>query len=55
MSPVTFSQFESVVLSIGDFDRQLFTYYVEGMRDERELLSGEERLVLERLIRLAQG
>lgn len=55
MSPATFSLFESVVLSIGDFDRQLFTYYVDGMRDERELLSGEERLVLERLIQLVES
>jgi pSer/pThr/pTyr-binding forkhead associated (FHA) protein len=55
MSPATFSLFESVVLSIGDFDRQLFTYYIDGMRDERELLTGEERLVLERLIVLAES
>jgi hypothetical protein len=55
MSPATFGLFESVVLSIGDFDRQLLTYYIDGMRDERQLLSGEERLVLERLIQLTDG
>jgi pSer/pThr/pTyr-binding forkhead associated (FHA) protein len=52
MSPLTFGTFESVVLSIGDFDRQLFRYYVEGLREEHELLTPEERVVLERLIRL---
>jgi hypothetical protein len=55
MSPATFTLFESVVLSIGDFDRQLFAYYIEGMRDESALLNGEERLVLERLALLGDG
>lgn len=55
MSPATLTLFESVVLSIGDFDRQLFAYYVEGMRDESALLNGEERLVLERLALLGDG
>jgi pSer/pThr/pTyr-binding forkhead associated (FHA) protein len=55
MSPATFTLFESVVLSIGDFDRQLFAYYVEGMRDESALLNGEERLVLERLALLGES
>lgn len=52
MSPETFATFESVVLSLGDYDRQLLTYYLDGLRGERALLSEEERLVLERLIRL---
>jgi pSer/pThr/pTyr-binding forkhead associated (FHA) protein len=55
MSPETFTTFESVVLSVGDFDRQLFTYYVDGLRGERGLLTPEERLVLERLIALSEG
>jgi pSer/pThr/pTyr-binding forkhead associated (FHA) protein len=55
MSPATFSSFESVVLSIGDIDRELFKYYIDGMRDERSQLSGEERLVLERLIQLSES
>jgi pSer/pThr/pTyr-binding forkhead associated (FHA) protein len=55
MSPATLTLFESVVLSIGDFDRQLFAYYIEGMRDESALLNGEERLVLERLALLGDG
>jgi hypothetical protein len=55
MSPATFTDFESVVLSVGEFDRQLFAYYIDGLRDERALLTGEERLVLERLIQLADG
>lgn len=53
MSPATFTDFESVLLSIGDFDRQLLTYYVDGLRGERALLTAEERLVLERLIDLS--
>lgn len=55
MSPITFADFESVVLSVGEFDRQLFAYYIDGLRDERELLTGEEQLVLERLIQLSEG
>jgi hypothetical protein len=55
MSPATFTDFESVVLSVGEFDRQLFAYYIDGLRDERALLTGEERLVLERLIQLSEG
>jgi hypothetical protein len=55
MSPTTFTDFESVALSVGDFDRQLFAYYIDGLRDERALLTGEERLVLERLIQLSEG
>jgi pSer/pThr/pTyr-binding forkhead associated (FHA) protein len=55
MSPSTFTDFESVVLSVGDLDRQLFAYYIDGLRDERALLTGEERLVLERLIQLSEG
>lgn len=55
MTPVTFADFESVLLSVGDFDRQLFAYYVDSLRDERALLTAEERLVLERLIQLADA
>ncbi len=54
MHPDTLASFESVALSIGDMDRQLFAYYVEGLRNERSLLTGEERLVLERLQQLAE-
>lgn len=54
MHAETFTGFESVVLSIGDFDRQLFTYYVDGLRGERGLLTADERQVLERLISLAE-
>jgi len=53
MSPDTFALFESVTLSIGDFDRQLLIYYLDGLRGERALLSPEERLVLERLLQLS--
>ena len=55
MNEETFATFESVVLSVGDFDRQLFTYYVDGLRGERGLLTAEERLVLERLIALSES
>ena len=55
MNAATFTAFESVVLSVGDFDRQLFTYYVDGLRGERGLLSAEERLVLERSITLSES
>ncbi|MES1186025.1 MAG: FHA domain-containing protein [Myxococcales bacterium] len=55
MNPETFNTFESVVLSVGDFDRQLFTYYVDGLRGERALLTVDERLVLDRLIVLSEG
>ena len=55
MHPDTFTTFESVVLSIGDFDRQLFTYYVDGLRGERGLLTLEERLVLDRAIILSEN
>jgi pSer/pThr/pTyr-binding forkhead associated (FHA) protein len=52
MSPDTFGAFESVVLSIGQFDRQLLRYYADGMQAEQALLTGDERLVLARLIQL---
>jgi hypothetical protein len=55
MKPETFAMFESVVLSVGDFDRQLFTYYVDGLRGERGLLTAEERQVLERLVALSES
>lgn len=55
MNPLTFATFESVVLSVGDFDRQLFTYYVDGLRGERALLTVDERLVLDRLIVLSES
>jgi hypothetical protein len=54
MRPETLTLFESVVLSIGDHDRQLFTYFVDGLRGERAMLTPEERLVLERLITLSE-
>jgi hypothetical protein len=53
MSPETFTLFESVMLSVGDHDRQLLTYYLDGLRGERALLTPEERHVLERLITLS--
>jgi hypothetical protein len=53
MSPETFALFESVMLSIGDHDRQMLTYYVDGLRGERGLLTAEERHVLERLFALS--
>jgi pSer/pThr/pTyr-binding forkhead associated (FHA) protein len=51
----TFASFERAALSIGDFDRQLFKYYVDGLRDEQALLTGDEILTLDRLIRLSEG
>jgi len=53
MSAETFALFESVMLSIGEHDRQLLTYYLDGLRGERALLTTEERQVLERLIALS--
>lgn len=47
--------FESVALSVGDFDRSLFRYYVDGLRDEQTLLTGDEVLTLDRLIRLSES
>ena len=55
MNAETAGSFESVVLSVGDFDRQLFTYYVDGLRGERALLTGDERVVLDRLIVLSES
>ena len=55
MGPDTASLFESVALSVGDFDRQLFTYYVDGLRGERGLLTSDERTVLDRLIVLSES
>jgi pSer/pThr/pTyr-binding forkhead associated (FHA) protein len=55
MNPHTFAIFESVVSSVGDFDRQLFTYYVDGLRGERALLTVDERQVLDRLIVLSEN
>ncbi|HKY41246.1 MAG TPA: FHA domain-containing protein [Polyangiaceae bacterium] len=54
MSPLTFPDFESALLSIGDFDHPLLAYYTESLRDERSLLTSDERQVLQRLIRLAE-
>lgn len=51
----TFAGFESVVLSMGDLDRQLFAYYVDGLRGERGLMSAEDQQVLDRLIKLAEA
>ena len=47
--------FESAVLAVGHFDRQLFTYYVDGLRGERGLLTSDERRVLDRLIVLSES
>jgi len=55
MNSETATLFESVVLSIGDLDRQLFAYYVDGLRGERGLLTNDERAVLDRLIVLSEG
>jgi pSer/pThr/pTyr-binding forkhead associated (FHA) protein len=55
MRSETFTNFESVVLSVGDLDRQLFVYYVDGLRGERALLTEDERSVLERMIALGEG
>jgi hypothetical protein len=55
MRSETFANFESVVLSVGDLDRQLFVYYVDGLRGERALLTEDERGVLERMIALSEG
>lgn len=54
MTQETAAGFESVLLSLGDFDRQLFTYYVDGLRGERGLMTPEERAVLDRLIVLSE-
>jgi pSer/pThr/pTyr-binding forkhead associated (FHA) protein len=54
MSPLTFPDFESALLSIGDHDHQLLAYYIEGLRDERSLLTSDERQILQRLIRLSE-
>jgi pSer/pThr/pTyr-binding forkhead associated (FHA) protein len=54
MTQATLTAFESVLLSLGDHDRQLFTYYVDGLRGEGALLTPEERGVLERLITLSE-
>lgn len=51
----TFAMFESVVLSLGDQDRQLFGYYVDGLRGERALLSADDLEVLEKLIALSEA
>lgn len=51
----TFAGFESVALSLGDMDRQLFVYYVDGLRGERGLMSADDRAVLERLVKLAES
>jgi len=55
MNQETAAAFESVMLSLGDFDRQLYTYYVDGLRGERGLLTPEERIVLDRLIVLGES
>ncbi|RYZ04486.1 MAG: FHA domain-containing protein [Myxococcales bacterium] len=55
MHQETLAGFESVVLSLGDMDRQLLTYYVDGLRGERGLLAADERQVLDRLIKLAES
>jgi FHA domain len=54
MHPETLSAFESATLSMGTFDRELFRYYVEGLRDEQALLTGDELVTLDRLLRLTE-
>lgn len=54
MNEETFARFESAALSVGDFDRQLFTYFVDGLRGERALLTEGERSVLDRLLTFAE-
>jgi FHA domain len=55
MHPDTFASFESVALSLGDLDRQLFVYYVDGLRGERGRMSESEREVLDLLSKLAES
>ena len=55
MRGATFSNFESAVLSVGDLDRQLFAYYVDGLRGEKALLTPEEQEVLERMKALVES
>lgn len=55
MRAETFTNFESVLLSIGDSDRQLLVYYIDGLRGERALLTEDERAVLDRLIALSES
>jgi FHA domain len=54
MHPETLVVFESVLLSLGDVDKQLFVYYVDGLRGERSFMSAEDCGVLDRLIVLAE-
>jgi hypothetical protein len=54
MNAATCASFESVMLSLGDCDRQLFNYYVDGLRGERGLMSSADRDVLARLIQLTE-
>lgn len=54
MNAATCASFESVLLSLGDCDRQLFNYYVDGLRGERGLMSSADRDVLARLIQLTE-
>jgi len=55
MGAETFKRFESAVAAIGDFDRELFRYYVEGLRHDRSLLTEDEQRVLDRALALAGG
>ncbi len=55
MHPETARIFESVALSLGHFDRQLFTYYVDGLRGERGLLTPQERTALDQLLVLSES
>lgn len=54
MNSDTLESFESVVLSIGDFDRQLFGYYVDGLVAEQSRLTDPEQRVVRRLQALAK-
>jgi hypothetical protein len=52
LSPLTFTAFEGMHRTLGGSDARLLSYYVDSLSDGRTPLSGDERLVLERLLRL---
>lgn len=55
MSAVTLAAFDGVTGMLGDFDRMLLSYYVDGLRDRGASLSLDERKRVERLAELAKG
>lgn len=55
MSSTVFADFESAALSLGDFDRQLFNYYVESLLDQGALLTPDEQAIVERMGRLSHA